>query len=131
MIGIDTNVLIRYIVQDDPQQSQKATALLEKQITTTSPGFVGRMVLCEIVWVLRRAYGYDKDIIINILKQILMTRELTVENSDCAWQALSEFQKGDADFTDYFLGSTNKASGCEVTVTFDKKASLSPNFKLL
>ena len=131
MIGIDTNVLIRYIVQDDPEQSQKATTFLEEQISKTSPGFISRMVLCEIVWVLKRAYAYDNETIINIIKQILMTSELTVENSDCAWQALSEFQKGDADFTDYLLGSTNKASGYNYTVTFDRKASFSQNFKLL
>lgn len=66
---------------------------IEENLNKTLPRFVSRIVLCEIVWVLRRAYRYGKKIIIQVIHKILMTTDLTVENSECAWKALREFKK--------------------------------------
>jgi predicted nucleic-acid-binding protein len=131
MIGIDTNVLIRYIVQDEPEQSKIAAGFIENQCTSPSPGYISQIVLCEIVWVLKRAYKYDKEIIVDVINQILLTKEFKVENSQNAWLALKEFKTGKADFADHLLGISNNKAGCNYTITLDKTASLSSNFKLL
>ena len=131
MIGIDTNVLIRYIVQDDPVQAKLATDFIENNLSNETPGFINQIVLCEIVWVLKQAYGYDKAVIVNVLRQIVMTAEFTIKNSDITWKALREYEKGNADFSDYIIGNSNIDDGCELTITFDKNASENLNFKLL
>ncbi|MCD2449351.1 PIN domain-containing protein [Methylicorpusculum oleiharenae] len=69
MIGLDTNVIVRYLVQDDEQQSKLATDLIEEQCSTETRLFINEITLCEIVWVLKRAYGYDKAVILDILQQ--------------------------------------------------------------
>jgi predicted nucleic-acid-binding protein len=129
MIGIDTNVLVRYIVRDDPEQTRIATRFLEKHLTAGNPGFISQVVLCEIVWVLKRAYGYDKSVMLQVIKQILSTQEFKVEHAECAWQAVGDFEKGNADFSDYLIGSSNRLQGCEYTVTFDKEALTHPAFR--
>ena len=102
MIGLDTNVLIRYIVQDDPNQSHQATKFIEENLSKDVTGWISHIVLCEIVWVLKRAYGYKKAILVNVIKQLLMTTELDIENPDVAWQALHEYEKGSAGFCRLF-----------------------------
>ncbi len=88
-------------------------------------------MLCEIVWVLIRAYEYRKEVIVDVITQILSTREFVVENSQNVWLALKSFEKGEADFADYLIGHSNKTSGCDYTITFDKSAAKHINFKLL
>ena len=80
MIGLDTNVLVRYLVQDDPGQSRKATQVIAKRCTRDDPGFVNRIVLCELVWVLESAYGYSKDTIVAVLEKLLRTSQLKISN---------------------------------------------------
>jgi predicted nucleic acid-binding protein len=81
MIGLDTNVLVRYLVQDDPGQSRKATQVIAKQCTRDDPGFINRIVLCELVWVLESAYGYSKDTIVAVLEKLLRTSQLKIEDT--------------------------------------------------
>lgn len=131
MIGLDSNILVRYIVQDDPQQSQLVNNYLERNVTITSPGYINLIVLCEIIWVLKRAYGYNKGIIIEVISKILQTRELIVENSELALLALKEYQRGQADFCDYFIAEMNRDADCKFTVTLDQVAAKSKYFKLL
>jgi predicted nucleic-acid-binding protein len=131
MIGLDTNILVRYIVQDDPLQSKHATEFVENHCSVSAPGFINLIVLCELVWVLGRAYGYKKEIITEVIKQILTTKEFMVENSENAWKALNEFLNGKADFSDYIIGYINKNVGCEFTITLDKLASQNKSFKFL
>jgi predicted nucleic-acid-binding protein len=131
MIGLDTTVLVRYIVQDDPEQSEQATRTIEEHCTVKQPGFINRIVLVELVWVLKGAYGYDKTIIESVLQQILTTAELVVEKSDVAWHALQALQKGTADFADYLIASVNKRHGCQTTVTFDRNAAKNKYVQLL
>ncbi len=131
MIGIDTNVLVRHLVQDDPRQSHAATQVITKQCTRDDPGFINRMVLCELVWVLESAYGYSKDTVVNVLDRLLRTSQLKVEDAQTAWTAFRMYQKGKADFADCLLGSTNRLGGCESTVTFDRAAGRLEGFELL
>jgi predicted nucleic-acid-binding protein len=131
MIGLDTNVLIRYIVQDDPLQAAMANAFIEANCTVESPGFICNIVLVELVWVLERGYGYDKKLIVDVLKQVASTSELRLENISLAWQAILDFQNGSAGFADYLLAQINRTHGCEFTYTFDRKAAKSGAYKLI
>ena len=131
MIGLDTNVLVRYLVQDDPGQSRKATQVIAKRCTRDDPGFVNRIVLCELVWVLESAYGYSKDTIVVVLEKLLRTSQLKIEDMQSAWIAFRMYQKGKADFADCLLGATNRIGGCNETVTFDQAASKLEDFQLL
>lgn len=123
MIALDTNVLIRYIVQDDAVQSRKATRLIESKCTRESPGLIDVVVLCEVVWVLEGAYGYGRDIVAGVIRQLLGTAELTVAGSDQAWAALRAYESKAGDFADYLLAIRNRVAGSETTFTFDKKVA--------
>ncbi len=123
MIGLDTNVLVRYLTQDHPDQSVRANRLIESRCTTEDPGRIALMVLCELVWVLRGAYGYQKSLVVETLDQILSSRELVVENAHIAASALSSYKKGPADFSDYVIISSNREALCEATYSFDKELS--------
>ncbi len=131
MIGIDTNVLVRYLTNDDPQQSELAARFLEQECTKETPGHINLIVLCELVWVLRGAYKADKETLIVVLKQILETTSLHVEKSALAWAALQDYEKGSADFSDYLIMHLNKHLGCSFTFTFDTKAGKHSPFKTL
>ncbi len=131
MIGLDTNVLVRYLVQDDPGQSRKAIQVITKQCTRDDPGFINRIALCELVWVLESAYGYSKDTIVAVLEKLLRTSQLKIEDVQTAWTAFRLYQKGNADFADCLMGATNRLSGCETTVTLDQAASKLEGFRAI
>lgn len=131
MIGLDTNVLIRYIVCDDQKQAQKATELIETMCMPDSPGFICLVVLCEICWVLSRGYRYDRTVVCGVLRNILTAVELNVEESETVWRALRAYEKGGADFADYLLAEHNRENHAAPTYTFDRKAAAHPVFKLL
>ena len=129
--GIDTNILIRYVIQDLPEQSKKATKFLERNCTVENPGHISLIVLCEVVWVLRKAYRYSKEDIFKLLLMILSAAEFSFESPAVAWEAVRQYKNGIADFADYLIGQINKLNGCVATITFDKQAGKSANFKLL
>ena len=121
MIGIDTNVLVRYLVQDDYEQSAQSTLLIEQECNLSSPGYLSNIVLCELVWVLTGAYKYDKNLVIEVMEQILVTAELLVENENVVRKAINDYKIGSADFSDYLIVNNNQQSGCTKTYTFNKK----------
>ena len=121
MIGLDTNVMMRYLVQDDPKQSKQAEKLIEKRCNQESPGYIALIVLCELVWVMRRAYGYEKSMVVKVLDQLLTTAELVIQDEEIARKALEAYQAGQADYADYVLIFTNHYAGCPVTYSFDRK----------
>ena len=131
MIGLDTNVLARYIVQDDPEQSDAATRLIESRCTAQSPGWVGVTVLVELVWVLATAYRYERAVVASVIRQLLRTNELIVEDRETAWTALREFEAGSADFADCLISHRNHANGCTQTCTFDRRAARGRHFELV
>ena len=129
--GIDTNVLVRYLVQDNPQQSIIATTFLESQCTEEEPGHITLVVLCETAWVLDRSYNHSRSQIAGVLKGLLTASELTVENASVAWEAFRKYEQGNADFADYVIGCVNRKEGCKKTITLDQKAAASDDFLLL
>ena len=88
MIGIDTNVLIRYIVRDDQRQAEVATRLIESKCTPEDPGLIHPIVLCELVWILIRGYGYDRRMVARVVRRILSVKELRVNGAESAWRAI-------------------------------------------
>ncbi|MFJ2456681.1 PIN domain-containing protein [Pseudomonas protegens] len=122
MIGLDTNVLVRYVAQDDPAQSSKATVLIES-LTSNSPGFIAMVSVVEMVWVLQSCYQSTKSEIVAVLETILSTKELVVERAEVVWQALRKFSDSKADFADCLIERCANAAECEYTVTFDSKAA--------
>ncbi len=121
MIGLDTNILVRYITQDEPQQAARANRIIEESCSKNSPGRLSQTVLCELVWVLCRAYSYNKQQVISVLEQILVTVDLKVENEELARKSLEAWRKGTADFSDYLLVLSNRDAGCELTYSFDTR----------
>ena len=124
MIGLDTNILVRYIAQDDKTQSLLATRLIEGECSESNPGYVGQVVLAEVVWVSESRYGATRAEVAQIVRRILSIRQLTVQNVEIAWQALRAFEVGKADFADCLIERTASAAGCGRTMTFDKKAGM-------
>ena len=131
MIGIDTNVLVRYLVQDDPAQAKAATRLIEGTCTKETPGFLNHLVLCETMWVLEGCYKQPKAILLNTIEQILRVAQLRVDEPQVVWRALEDYRSNQADFADYLLGRINRNRDCTTTMTFDRQASTSPVFTLL
>lgn len=121
MIGLDTNVLVRYATQDDPRQAAMAERVMSS-LTTDRPGFVSQIALVESVWVLRRLFAADNASISTFVNHLLDAREVVVEHSDRVWTALSSTQGG-PEFTDALLALSGAASGCDYTVTFDRRAA--------
>lgn len=105
MIGLDTNILVRYLTRDDEQQWQQAlTAIQQNQ-----PCFVTNVVLCELVWVLKGAtYGFRKDEIIDALELMLHSAAFEFENRSTVDQALQRYKRGKADFSDYLIGAVSR-----------------------
>lgn len=130
MIGLDTNVLVRYVTQDDPVQSPKASELIES-LTTLSPGFVSLVSVVELVWVLQSCYQTAKNDIVVVLETLLRTRELTIEHAEVIWQALRRFTANNADFADCLIERCAHAAGCEYTATFDLDAAKAAGMKRL
>jgi len=126
MNGLDTNVLIRYLVADDEAQAAKARRYVE-----SGPGYVNCIVLSETVWVLESAYGYDKSAIVSMLERLLSTHEIEVEDAGVALAALRDYRRSAAGFTDCLIGHRNAARGCGETGTFDKRAKGVVGFRML
>ena len=130
MIALDTNVLVRFIVQDHPEQSAAATRLVESRCTAEEPGLVATVVLCELAWVLGQGYGYARTQVAEVIRAILVAAELRVEAPESTWRALRLFEAGRADLADCLIGTGNAALGAETTYTFDRAAAESGLFTL-
>ncbi|QJI30117.1 type II toxin-antitoxin system VapC family toxin [Pseudomonas sp. ADAK18] len=130
MIGLDTNVLVRYVTQDDPVQSAKASKLIES-LTAASSGFVSMVSVVELVWVLQSCYQSARGEVVTVLETLLRTRELTIEHAEIIWQALRRFTAAKADFADCLIERCAHAAGCEYTATFDISAAKATGMRQL
>lgn len=131
MIGLDANVLVRYLTQDDPAQSRKANAVIADAANRGEQCSIGAVVLCELVWVLRDAYRLDRPTVATALERVLDTAQLAVEHADLARRALDDYRRGRGDFADYLIGWRNRHAGCSSTVTFDRSLRRNPLFHVL
>jgi len=123
MIGLDTNILVRYLVGDDPGQSRAATRLIKSRCTAEAPGLINRIVLCELVWVLEGAYGYERASIAEVVQNLLQTAELEFDDVELIWQAMRAYRDRGSDFADALIVLGNLDAGCEDTYTFDRRMS--------
>lgn len=131
MIGLDTNVIVRYLAQDDNVQTLVATKLIER-LTPENPGYVSSVVLAEITWVLSRAYKTPRGEIANAIENILRSAELVTENAEAAYRALGRYRAGIAvDYADALIAETATLAGAQETVTFDKHAAAEAGMRLL
>ena len=105
--------------------------MIRRECTREAPGFINRIVLCELVWVLESAYGYSKETIASVLEKVLRTSQFQIEDVQAAWTAFRLYQKGKADFADCLLGALNRHQGCDRTVTFDRQAGKLESFEML
>ena len=121
MIGLDTNVLVRYVMQDDPKQSARASRLIES-LTPEAPGFVPIVALVELVWVLTSCYDLTREQIAQALDGLLRAKEIVLEQAEQVSQALRTFGASGADFADCLIERTAVAAGCGKTMTFDTGA---------
>lgn len=122
MIGLDTNVLVRYVAQDDPKQSPQATRLIES-LTADAPGYISVISVVELVWVLTGCYNSTKNEICEVLETLLRTKEIVVAHADTVWKALRVFRDGKADFADCLIERSANEAGCSHTATFDRDAA--------
>ena len=131
MIGLDTNVLVRYLAQDDPVQSPKATELIERRLTRQSPGFISVLAMAETAWVLERAYGLADQDIAAAIERTLQADVLAVESEQEVFTAMIVLKQGRGSFADALIGALDAKAGCTRTLTFDQKALRLAGFELL
>jgi predicted nucleic-acid-binding protein len=130
MIGLDTNILVRYLTQDDPLQSLEATEIIERRLTEENPGFVSIVAMVETVWVLERAYGLPARRIAAAVERMLQTDVLVIENEQEVFTAMSALKEGQGSFADSVIAGLGARTGCSCTLTFDRKAARLPGFEL-
>ncbi len=130
MIGLDTNILVRYIAQDDAVQSPKAAALME-QLSETEPGFISLVSIVELVWVMQGCYAATRAETVAILDKLLRVRTLSVENADVVFKAVRSYAGSSADFADCLIERSAHHANCTRTMTFDQKAAKTAGMHLL
>jgi predicted nucleic-acid-binding protein len=130
MIGLDTNVLVRYITQDDARQSAKATKLIEG-LTVEAPGFVSLVVVIELFWVLTSCYDFDRGQMAQVLEVLLRSKQLVVDRADQVVRALRAYSGSNADFADCLIERTSASAGCGRTMTFDTGAAKAAGMTLI
>ena len=129
MIGLDTNVLVRYLTQDDPIQSARATELIERRLSEQEPGFISVVAMAETVWVLERAYGIADADIAAAIERTLQAETLVVEHEPEVFTAMIALKEGQGSFADALIGTLGAKAGCSRTLTFDQKALGLPGFE--
>jgi predicted nucleic-acid-binding protein len=131
VIGLDTNVVVRYLAQDDEIQSAAATRFISR-LSKDKPGFISSVALAEISWVLVRAYKTPREDLARILEGLLRSAELVVENAQAAYRALGVYSGSTyVEFADALIAETALLAGADETVTFDKVAAAQAGMKLL
>ena len=131
MTGLDTNVILRYLLQDDPRQARSANKIFEQVLSEESPGFVSLVSVLEIVWVLRSLLKQTPAEIATHLEHLLAADALEVQNEQQVFEALYALRRGTGQFEDALIGALNAWAGCPHTLTFDKKALRMPYFQLI
>ena len=128
MLGIDTNVLVRFLVRDDEAQFEKARKLIKREVAAGRSVFVSQLVLLETEWVLRSRYSLPKNLIIESISGLLGATDVKFEDEPAIEEALFIWKDTTAEFTDCLIGARNRRLGCRATATFDVKASKLPGF---
>lgn len=130
MIGLDTNVLVRYFQRDDAAQTETAGTLIGS-FTTARRGFIANGVLIELAWVLASRYKVSRGDVAEIIQRLLLSQEIVIEQASVAWEALRIYRASSADFSDCLIERIGAAAGCDYTVTYDKAAAKTAGMRLL
>ena len=128
MIGIDTNVLVRFLVRDDPQQFERARRLIRREVGGGEPVLISLVVLLETEWVLRSRYSVSKAEMLTAFSGLLETTDLQFEDEPSVEEALYVWRDSTADFADCLIASRHRSLGCRGTATFDIRALKVPGF---
>ena len=131
MIGLDTNVVVRYLAQDDPIQSAKASQIFERRLTEREPGFISLVTMVETVWVLDTVYGLAAQEIAQAVERMLQADTLVIQNEQEVFTAMIALKSGQRSFADALVGALGKWAGCGSTLTFDRKAGRVDGFEVL
>ena len=127
MLGIDTNVLVRFLVRDDEAQFEKARKLIKREVSAGRV-FVNQLVLMETEWVLRSRYGVKKDQIIDSISSLLDANDLQIEDEPSVEEAVFVWRDSNAEFADCLIGAKNRRLGCRATASFEQKSWKLPDF---
>ncbi|KIE05202.1 PilT protein domain protein [Candidatus Jidaibacter acanthamoeba] len=131
MIGIDTDILVRYLTQDNTEQANLVSSLLEKYEGQKQSIYINKIVLCELILVLEKGYKYSKSQITLAIRSLLSTQEFMFEHLEASWLALEVYEKNNANFSDALIGEINRLKGCSTTYTLDIAASELNSFRAL
>jgi len=131
MKALDTNVLARYLRDDDLVQSRRAAHFIQRAVREKQPLYLNHVVLCELVWILTAVYEHRKEEIVNMLETVLLTGQFQLEDKPSVEQALEDYKKSKADFADCLIGRRNRTCGCEATITFDRKLKALGTFEVV
>jgi len=129
VIGLDTDIIVRYLVQDEPDQSSTASAVIDA-LTAEDPGFLSLVTLVELYWVLRRAYRISTARCAELIEGLLNARELRIDQESVVRASLAA-RLGGVDFADAVIAELGRVAGCDHTVTFDRRAAQSNQMRLL
>lgn len=131
MVGLDTNVLVRFFTRDEPGQAARARRAIEKATREQVSCCISTIVLCELVWVLRTALKFRKEEIVDTIEAVFDAPEFLIEDRDIVREAITLYQTGSGDFSDYLIGLRNRRDGCRETLTFDESLRDSPLFRMV
>lgn len=131
MIAIDTNVLVRFLTQDDPDQTRRVQRCFATTKDRDESLFLNHIVLCECVWVLSYSYGFPKAALIDVLDRLLATKQFVIEDKPAVWAAVADYRTSQADFADCLIGIKNRNAGCETTITLDQGTAKLTTFRRL
>lgn len=131
MIGLDTNVIVRYLAQDDVHQAAVATRFIEGSLSAEARGFISLVTLAELVWVMASNYRATRVAVADIVEGLLTAPQLMLEKTDVIWRALRTYRDSKADFSDALISEIGQDAGCSKTVTFDRNAAGHPGFEAL
>ena len=131
MTGLDTNLLVRYILQDEPRQAATATREIEAAADRGEAILLQPVVLAELVWVLERSYGFTRAAIVPALERVLRGAQFEIADRTTVWQAFEDYRRGLGGFADCYIGRANQAAGADTTHTFDKGLKGNPHFTVL
>lgn len=129
MIGLDTNILVRYLVQDDPAQAALATEVIEHRLSEDEPGFVSIVAMVDTVWVLERHYGFGRERIADAVENLLRADVLLIEDEPQVFTAMIALREGRGEFSDALIGALCARAGCARVLTFDRRALRLPGFE--
>ena len=130
MIGLDTNIIVRYFAQDDPIHSRKATEIIERRLTEDHPGFISLVTMVETVWVLDRIYELSDEEIASTVERMLQADSFFIQNEQEVFTAMVALRSGQGSFADALIGALGAWAGCDSTLTFDKRAARLKGFEL-